>query len=338
MGRKLSQDTTAVENILALYTFLLANKGEYSLSMLSQRFNVSKATLLRYLRQLEKSEFGKVLCEKKGREHFYSLQRPKALPKIALSAQGLQQLALCRDFMSHMLPLSMQRSLDATLQQATAYLPEASLETMEAQFRDIGQSFSKGKIDYAPFEPMLKTLMQAIHEKAVCTICYKKRRFEDAYTFDYAPQRLISYNDAIYIRGWKVTDKGAVEPLFERGTDLVLHRFQDVTFTKRSARNLPLIPENAVGAFGYMDHEAFTVKIRFEPRLANYMLERIWSEDQEIEELDGGEIILTLTARNKYEVVPWVLGFGAEAEVLEPQWLREKVGEVAGEMVRVYGG
>ncbi len=338
MGRKLSQDTTAVENILALYTFLLASKGEYSLSQLSQRFNVSKPTMLRYLQQLENSEFGKILCEKRGREHFYSLHRPRALPKISLSPLGLQQLALCRDFMSHVLPLPMQRNVDAVLQQSTAYLPEGSMDILGAEQLQMGHSLGKGRIDYAPFEDMLKTLMQAITEQAVCSVCYQKRRYLEANTFDYAPKKLISYNDAIYIRGWKVTDKGAVEKVVTHSTDLVLHRFHSVTLTKRSSHALPAVPEKHQGAFGYMDHEAFTVKLKCAPKISNYLAERIWSDDQYFEELENGGTILTMTARNKYEIVPWILGLGKEVEVLEPQWLREKVLEEVRVVMGMYGG
>ncbi len=338
MGKKHNQDATAVENILALYTFFLANSQGDSLTGLTRRFNVSKPTMLRYLQQLEKSEFGKIQLEKRGREHFYSLERPKDFPKLSLSALGLQQLALCRDFMAHLLPLSIQRKIDATLQQATAYLPSDAMDVVGKQFADVGESFSKGRVDYAPFESMLKTLIQAIKEQNVCSVVYQKDREVEPNSYDYAPQKLISYNGGIYIRGFKVTDKGAVKPLLDRGTDLLLHRFKSVELTRRSSEKLPQVPEIAKGAFGYMDHEPFTVKIKFATKIATYIAERIWSDDQEIEELEDGSLILTMTARNEYEITPWIMNFTRNAEALEPEWLREKVKEAAKDVALMYGG
>ncbi|MFW6236376.1 MAG: WYL domain-containing protein [Desulfovibrionales bacterium] len=38
-----------------------------------------------------------------------------------------------------------------------------------------------------------------------------------------------------------------------------------------------------------------------------------------------GSIILELTTSGRYEVMRWVLAFGAEAEVLEPKAMREEI-------------
>ncbi len=339
MGKKHNQDTTAAENVLALYSFLLTHHQHYSLTQLSEKFSVSKPTMLRYLQYLEKSEFGKIHCEKKGREHFYSIHRPSTRPKISLSPAGLQQLSLCRNFISYILPTSMQKSADITLQQASAYLPDdaqQALNTLSISTMDIGESFSKGKINYTPFEPTLKTLIQAIYEQSVCTVCYQKRLNVQPETFDYAPQRLILYNDTIYIRGFKVTDKGKVNPLFERGTDLALHRFRDVILTKRNSKELPPAPEISKGAFGYMDIAPFIIELKFTENLSTYISERIWSTDQNIKHNKNGTIILTITARSKFEIIPWILGFGAEVEVLSPQWLKEKIQEEILKMNTLY--
>ncbi len=336
MTKKLSLDSNAAENLLALYSFLITAHQAFSLTQLAERFAVSKPTMLRYLRKMEKSHFGKVQCELRGREHFYWLERPHSIPKIALSPHGLQQLALCRDFMAHILPLSMQKSIDSTLQQATAYLPAASLECLGTQCMDMGQSFRKGAIDYTPFEARLKVLMQAISEQSVCIVSYKKHRSQAPSSFDYAPQRLISYNDALYIRGWKVTERGSVATLLERGTDLALHRIEDVVLTVRSSQSLPPTPEMAQGAFGYMDIEPFQVKIQFSCALSTYVAERMWSADQYIEDTEDKGIILTMTARSDYEIVPWVLGFGAEATVLEPTWLCEAIKKAGQDISALY--
>ena len=52
---------------------------------------------------------------------------------------------------------------------------------------------------------------------------------------------------------------------------------------------------------------------------APYIRERTWHPSQKIEAEPGGSIILTR------EVKLWLIGFGVEAEVLEPAELRDDV-------------
>ena len=159
MGRKWNQDATPSEKLLSLYTLLLIKGKEVSLSELSHELKCSKQSISRLIDQLEASRYGKLLRDKRGKEAVYSLARPKKLPMLNFNAEGLYQLALCRDFMIHLLPDSIRKSVDATLKQASAFLIE---EESKDFFALEGQSYVKGHIDYTPFQKMLQTLTQAI--------------------------------------------------------------------------------------------------------------------------------------------------------------------------------
>lgn len=50
-----------------------------------------------------------------------------------------------------------------------------------------------------------------------------------------------------------------------------------------------------------------------------------WHRSQKIEDELDGSIILTLPVTDLWEVKHWLIGFGAEAEVLEPAELRDDV-------------
>lgn len=124
MGKKWNPDAKPGEKLLTLYTLLLSGRAA-SLTDLSREINCSKQAMVRLLNQLEASRFGKLLRFKQGREAYYQLERPKSLPRFSLNADGVAQLALCRDFMSHLLPESVFRSVETTLQQASALIPGA---------------------------------------------------------------------------------------------------------------------------------------------------------------------------------------------------------------------
>ncbi len=61
-----------------------------------------------------------------------------------------------------------------------------------------------------------------------------------------------------------------------------------------------------------------------------------WHSSQHIEEVPEG-IIVTLTVRVCWELTAWILGFGADAVVLEPQALVDKVREATKQMAANYG-
>jgi predicted DNA-binding transcriptional regulator YafY len=68
-----------------------------------------------------------------------------------------------------------------------------------------------------------------------------------------------------------------------------------------------------------------TVKVRFSPEVADEIRERRWGAGQRIEEVEGGGVILTMEVAGTKEVERWVLGFGEDAEMVEPKPLRENV-------------
>lgn len=77
------------------------------------------------------------------------------------------------------------------------------------------------------------------------------------------------------------------------------------------------------GALGIVRGEQVAVRAVFSPAAAPYVRERLWHESQALRELRGGRLELRLTVADTLEVRRWLLGFGADVEVLEPPALRE---------------
>ena len=71
----------------------------------------------------------------------------------------------------------------------------------------------------------------------------------------------------------------------------------------------------------------FQVRIKFILPASDYICERHWSSGQKIEAFPDGSIILTITAQSDMEVIKWVLSYGKEATLLEPEHLRKRIVE-----------
>ncbi len=78
------------------------------------------------------------------------------------------------------------------------------------------------------------------------------------------------------------------------------------------------------------------VAIEFAPRIAPLIREVSWHSTQQIHENADGGLRFEATVAGWLEVGWWVLGWGDEAEVIEPKELREWVVETAEKMVEVY--
>ncbi|MBP7232217.1 MAG: WYL domain-containing protein, partial [Syntrophaceae bacterium] len=78
------------------------------------------------------------------------------------------------------------------------------------------------------------------------------------------------------------------------------------------------------------------VKIRFCAAQAPYIRERRWCKKQQMEILDDGTVILTLHTSGWYDVKKWLLSFGANAEILEPDEKRKEVQEEIKRMASQY--
>jgi proteasome accessory factor B len=67
------------------------------------------------------------------------------------------------------------------------------------------------------------------------------------------------------------------------------------------------------------------IEIRFEPRIARYIKERVWHASQDIDDEPDGSIRLTLQVSNDQALRSWILSFGPLARVLSPAALARQI-------------
>jgi proteasome accessory factor B len=79
------------------------------------------------------------------------------------------------------------------------------------------------------------------------------------------------------------------------------------------------------------------VKIWFSPKVVPYILERTWHPSQKITYNDDQSLVLSLTVNHMLELKRWVLSWGKEARVLEPEKLAAEIRAEVGSMAVLYG-
>ena len=330
MGKKMN-DATPGQKLLGLYCTLLYARRELSLSELAESLICSKQTIGRLINQLEVTAYGQIECRPRGKEHYYILtRREKSLPQVPLDVEGLAQLALCRDFIVHLLPTAMRRKISQTLNLTTAFLPPDQGSPPE-----IGLGLTKGAIDYTPHQDKLQAFREAIASQKLCAVSYQADKTKLAKSYDLAPKKLLAYQGSLRVIGWIVDGRTPARPKYDNLSSFYVQRFTKVQPLGKSGGHLPDLPPGE-DAFGLIADKTFTAKVRFYDDAANYVEERTWSAKQSFERQPDGSLVLTFQARSPLEVLSWVLGFGDQAEILAPAWLRADMVKAVKALAGVY--
>lgn len=104
-----------------------------------------------------------------------------------------------------------------------------------------------------------------------------------------------------------------------------LAHLEDEIFTPRNETAWRPLLDDTFGIF--QNRERFEVTIRFSAERARWVREELWHHGQSVMELETGELELTVPVSHEAEILMEVLKHGSHAEVIEPQWLRDRVKE-----------
>lgn len=325
MPPRQDQHGNASRKTLSLFSLLLFTGKAYSLVHLSEILNCSRQTVLRMIEQIERSGEGSIEKWQEGGQNFYRIRAPRQRPRVNVRPEEIEHLVLCRDMLGHLLPQGVRASVEKVTHKTTTLLEDFAQR--EPALSQLAHAETRGRIDYTPFEPLLEALTRAIRKRQVLEIVYLAPQRTEPKTHEMVPVRIVAFHEALYVRGWRVTERGAPEVV--NATMLALHRMQRLTPTRRilpeeSCRELPPLDEAL--HFGVAAaNPPFAVTVRFFPPAARYVAERRWSAEQTLTQHPDGSVILELTARSELEVIKWVLGFGCEAECLAPEHLRARI-------------
>jgi len=86
----------------------------------------------------------------------------------------------------------------------------------------------------------------------------------------------------------------------------------------------------------YTEEEPVEVVLRFHPRVAHRVRETRWHRSEDVEEQPDGSLVWRAQVAEPQEMVPWIRGWGADVEVLEPKELRDRMMGEARRLAETY--
>lgn len=135
------------------------------------------------------------------------------------------------------------------------------------------------------------------------------------------PYKVWFFNGTLYLIGWCHVHDDVRMFVLDR---IRLLHVTDERFIPPDDFDLDEYMKDSFGVF-HTDVEKVT--IRFDKALERYLKENIWHPSQIFKKGKDGSLLMTMEVGGFCEVMSWVLGFGRQAEVLEPEHLRKAVAE-----------
>ena len=111
-----------------------------------------------------------------------------------------------------------------------------------------------------------------------------------------------------------------------RFTELHFPRHTDYNFTERHKHSFSV----------FIRKTTQWVRVHFSKTIAPYVYEACWHRSQDLTPQQDGSLLFEVEVNEPREVGWWVLQWGAEAEVLEPESLRQELQETAERLVELY--
>jgi len=159
-------------------------------------------------------------------------------------------------------------------------------------------------------------------------ITYKEFKSPEPYTIFYHPQFLKQYNNR-----WFVFGKNENPPQERENIEvwtLSLDRILTIAESDHPYLESEMDWEedyffDIIGVTRIQGQEPEEIKLWFSPKSAPYVFTKPLHHFQKPKWLEGGELEIRIRVIPNYELESVILSFGENTQVLEPEWLKEKI-------------
>jgi len=179
---------------------------------------------------------------------------------------------------------------------------------------------------------ILDRIQQAITDNYRLTLSYQRPGKSKTSLEIVDPYHIFFKRRALYMEGYSWSENGIRVYRLSRIKEV---SFKSRGFSIRSGYDFGRRYRNAFSVFPGETTEH--VVVHFGRRIRPYIEESVWHHSQKITPEKDGSIRFEVDVAEPREVLWWGLSWGAEAEILEPDWLRRESREEIERMKHLYG-
>ncbi|MHB1937718.1 MAG: helix-turn-helix transcriptional regulator [Acidobacteriaceae bacterium] len=297
---------------------LLSGRVGRSLDQLKAELGMTKRTIQRDIAVLEAAGFPVLSEPRDGTVYWRLLDSTKESAELSFNLAELMALYFSRDLLQVLQGSPMQKALDSALEKIGARLPASGHDLLRRLKQQTAVSVTGWK-DYSESSKTIDMLNRAIRHRLTVRIQHKPLKAPEAQTRAVDPYRLWYTGGGLYLVAYDHAKRSIRTFAVERIKEVIS---TNQRFTMRDDFDFEAFQRTAFPVHGGQPQ---SVRIRFSPDQAPYIVERHWHDSQKFLPQDDGGVIMELQVGNLWEVKRWLIGWGADAEVVEPCDLRSQI-------------
>lgn len=282
---------------------------------LGEHFEIAPKTAQRSIDHFRDRLLAPLEYEKSKKGYYYT-DPTFQLPVIKISEEELLALLISRKLITE----ASAGSLADELERVSKRLGSLLSANLPGRARP-EDAFSFRWKNISPTDPLtFKIVTSALLQGKLLTFCYYSPSSKDCTMRTVEPHHMVNY-----MGNWHLI---AFCHLRNDWRDFVLGRMtlssvEGTAFKIRDKEEWQPFLHNTFGIF--QTKKSFDVKLRFTPERSRWIRGEMWHEAQTEVLQDDGSLILTIPASHEAEIMMEILKHGSHVEVLEPEWLRDKV-------------
>lgn len=293
----------------------------------AREFDVSRKTIQRDIDHM-RDRLGLPIEYDRGTHSYVYTAPVEAFPTVQMSEGDAFALFVAERALEPLRGTPMFDRLQSTFEKLTSSLKGSVDLTADDHDAVSFAQFGEGRTNAEAFDQLQK----AQNEQREVTFAYKKPGAQRAESRRVRPYHLTHRDNLWYLVGFDLTREDI--------RTFALPRMDKVTLTQAKF-TLPedFSPETFFAdALGVVagSGEAYDIHIRFSAAVAERIEERVWHESQKTKRRRDGGVDLRLRLGSLIEIERWVLGWGADAEVITPKALRDQVAATTKDMADHY--
>lgn len=320
--------STKASRLIQLEKLLLSRSDGIRRSEIARRLGIHRSTASRYVAEI--STEVPIWEQDDGRIH---LDREGYLNHIRLTLHEIFALHLASRLLADQTDRHNPHAASAVrkLGQAIGGLAPRIAEVIEhnADLLDSEETRRDPR-----FVAVLETLTGAWAENVAVDIRYRSASRNEA-----RPYRVRTYHIRPYAAGRSLHLIGQCQGEQEPRT----FRVDRIESAQRTAEHYAIPPDFDLQSLlrdawsVWYSGDRTDVVLRFSPETAARVQESRWHRAESSRLLDDGRLEWRTTVAEPLEMYPWIRGWGADVEILEPAWLRDRFAAEVRRMAEMYG-
>ncbi|MDD3588274.1 MAG: transcriptional regulator [Thermoguttaceae bacterium] len=302
-----------------------------TLEELAKRFEVSEKTIRRDIKTLQSIPFPL----ERGKDHtgmkkyFFSSFYPTLA--FSLTYDELFSLYVGRNLMRPLQGTYFWDSLQEAFRKIKLVLKQNVIEYAE-RIAPLFYQLDRSSFDYTTKGELIDIVLRAMEENRVISIAYQSAASPRDKTYSIYPYSFVYHHGFIYVVGHSCKD-GDIR--FWKVNRLKKVRITDEKFQRPKTFNVEQYLSKAFCPF-VSEEGVVRATLKFKPSISSYVKEMSWDSFLSMKDLKDGSLVVTTEMEGGKPLLHWLLGFGADVEVLRPASLREALLEKAKQITDKY--